>query len=77
MTVKMEKFMRKHCFAEVQIQYIVREHNKTCIYLTDGREIAMYPTIREYSPEENLTIRCFQPAKGFCACLIEEEEHPA
>ena len=47
MTVKMEKFMKKHCFDQQQIKYILREQGKTCIHLTDGRVIATYLTIRE------------------------------
>ena len=33
-------------------------------------------TIQDYSPEVNktLTIRCFQPMEGFCACLLLEND---
>lgn len=32
--------------------------------------------IRDYSPEinQNLTIRCFQPEKGYCACILTVDE---
>lgn len=33
-------------------------------------------TLREYSPEirKNLIIRCFQPEKGYCACILMVDE---
>ena len=33
-------------------------------------------TLRDYSPEigKNLTIHCFQPMEGYCACLLQEEK---
>lgn len=41
-------------------------------------EVALNGTkqiIRDYSPEvdKNLTIRCFQPEKGYCACILTED----
>ena len=41
-------------------------------------EVALNGTkqiIRDYSPEvdKNLIIRCFQPEKGFCACILTNE----
>jgi DNA-binding LytR/AlgR family response regulator len=69
MTVKMEKFMKKHCFDQQQIRYILREQGKTCIHLTDGRVIAAYLTIRELM--ESLPEGDFLQVSQ--TCLIEEE----
>lgn len=35
-------------------------------------------TLRDYSPEidKNLTIHCYQPEPGYCACVLVPEENP-
>ena len=35
--------------------------------------------LHDFSPEinKNLTIRCFQPARGYCACILTEDDSPS
>lgn len=44
----MEKYLRRHDVLWTDIKYIVRENKKTNIYLTDGRVLETYNTVKAF-----------------------------
>ena len=82
-----EKYLNKR---NVEVEHILsarceKQHN-IIIRLDGGRKwIVSYAdvalnggqrTLHDYSPEidKNLTIQCYQPEPGYCACVLTEDK---
>ena len=47
MDEKIMKFLRKNNIHISNIKYLLRQENKTCIYLTDGRVVKTFITVKD------------------------------
>ena len=45
MDEKIMKFFRKHNIHINDVKYLLRQDNKTCIYMTDGRVVKTFITV--------------------------------
>ena len=47
MDEKIMKFLRKNNIHISNIKYLLRQENKTCIYMTDGRVVQTFITVKD------------------------------
>ena len=47
MDEKIMKFLRKNNIHISNIKYLLRQENKTCIYMTDGRVVKTFITVKD------------------------------
>lgn len=47
MDEKIMKFLRKNNIHISNIKYLLRQANKTCIYMTDGRVVKTFITVKD------------------------------
>ena len=48
MDEKIMKFLRKNNIHISNIKYLLRQENKTCIYMTDGRVVQTFITVKDF-----------------------------
>ena len=48
MDEKIMKFLRKNNIHISNIKYLLRQANKTCIYMTDGRVVKTFITVKDF-----------------------------
>lgn len=49
MDEKIMKFLRKNNIHISNIKYLLRQANKTCIYMTDGRVVKTFITVKDFT----------------------------
>ena len=63
MDEKIMKFLRKNNIHISNIKYLLRQANKTCIYMTDGRVVKTFITVKDLY--EILYLICDYPHKHY------------
>lgn len=63
MDTKIRKFFEKYSISIRNIKYIIREDGKTAIYLSDGRVVSTYHTVKDFK-ESLPTDQFLYPNKG-------------
>ncbi len=73
-------YVQKHELCAENILYIYRKDRKTVIKRTDSEEFAMFIPISsiltvlpecEFLNISKVTIHCYQPEPGYCACVLQ------
>ena len=73
-------YFQKHGLCAENILYIYRRDRKTVIKRMDGEEFALFIPISsilavlpecEFLNISKVTIHCYQPEPGYCACVLQ------